>query len=272
MSKYLTIPDELLGAAEATEEYFRAHGYKVKPENRDLAYPYVPAFTAIRNPTSVIVEIQSAINLDRVKQWMRYCKSCTKDMRFATCVPAGIEVPTAIVTALRRDGIGLYNANDEVMEILPPADQAVALQLPELGNYTAPIRDMLGSSYEKCRRGDWREGFEDACQAFENEARAHLKRGLKSGRIKILDKTGNPKKLTAKQIDKKTIGQLQHEFKQIQSPNYLDSQIAQTLEAINSDRVGVVHKKRKSRTEASLRKNVGHLMWTIINCVVEMKK
>jgi hypothetical protein len=270
MGKYLTIPDELLGVAERAETYFRDRGYRVKIENRDLAYPYVPAFTAARSPTSLIVEVQSTISLDRVDQWVRYCKSCTKDMRFATCVPAGIELPTSMVMALRRNGIGLYSTNHDVMEILAPTDQAVALQLPELRGFSAAIRDMLGPSYEKCGRGDWREGFEDACQAFETEARAHLKRGSK--RIKVLDKKGNVIKLTAKRIDKMTIGQLAHQYAQIQSPNYLDSQIAQTLTAINPDRIGVVHKKRKGRAETSLRKNVGHLMWTIINCVVEMKK
>ncbi len=77
MAKYLTIPDELLSAAEATESYFRTRGYRVKREHRELAFPYVPAFTAVRTPTRIIVEIQSEIKLERVRQWTRYCKSCT---------------------------------------------------------------------------------------------------------------------------------------------------------------------------------------------------
>ena len=203
---------------------------------------------------------------------MRYCKSSARDTRFCTCVRHTTGVAAEIQATLRSEGIGLYYSNDNFIEILTPADQGLVLQLPALEKFPASVRDLLGPSYEKFERGDWRECFADACEAFENEARSHLKRGLRSTRIKILDKKGVAKKLSNAQIDRKTIGQLQHEFDQIQAPNYLDAQIAQTLAAINPDRVGVIHKKRKGRTEASLRKNVGRLMWTIINTLEEMKK
>jgi hypothetical protein len=272
MTKFLTIPEELIGAADAAVDYFRNHGYKIKIEHRDLAYPYVPAFIAARTPTNLIVEIGSAVDVERMRQWLRYCRSCSRDTRIATCVRHEADVPASIQMILRREGIGLYYTNDDFMEILPPNDQALTLQLPDLQRFAAAVRDLLGPSYEKFERGDWRESFSDACQAMENEARAHLKRSLTSGRIKVLDKNGRPRKLTNAQIDRKTIGQLHHDFDQIQSPNYLDSQISKALAAINPDRVGVVHKKRRHRTEASLRRNVGHLMWTIINVLVEMKK
>ncbi len=245
MGRYLTVPDELLGVAEAAENYFRSRGYRIKIEYRDLAYPYVSAFTAVRKPTSVIVDVVSGLNLERVRQWMRYCKSSARDTRFCTCIRREVGVAAEIQAALRADGIGLYYANDNFIEILMPADQGLVLQLPDLGNFPASVRDLLGPSYEKFERGDWRECFSDACEAFENEARAHLKRGLRSTRIRILDKKGALKKFSNAQIDRKTIGQLQHEFDQIQAPNYLDSQIAQTLAAINPDRVRGCAQKEK---------------------------
>src|SRR5690348_8634576 len=118
MGKFLTIPDELIAATGAIEGHFRSRGYKIQMEKRDLAYPYVPAFTANRSHTSVIVEIYSTIDLKRIDQWGRYCRSCTRDTRFAACVPKGTDIPTETLSAMRENGIGLYTSNHNISEIL----------------------------------------------------------------------------------------------------------------------------------------------------------
>ena len=125
------------------------------------------------------------------------------------------------------------------------------------------IRKMLGSTYEQFQRSQWREGFEDACQALERESRKYLKSGMKSGRIKIVTKKG-PVTLTAKQVDKLTMGQLADKYAAIQPQNHADGLIGQALKTLNSDRVGVVHHKTKKITEKRLRANVGGHVWTIV--------
>src|SRR5439155_25886598 len=103
------------------------------------------------------------------------------------------------------------------------------------------VRGQLGSAYEKIARGDWRDAFQDACQALEDEARKHLKRWSKTTRIKVQRNTG-PHILPAKQIDRMTMGQLAKAFREIVSPNQLDTIIGRTLDDIVDDRNLVIHK------------------------------
>ncbi len=90
-----------------------------------------------------------------------------------------------------------------------------------------------------------------------------MRKWTRTGRITVLRKKG-PVVLTAKQIDRMTMGDLAAEFARIQNQNHADSMIGQALAKINRDRVNVVHRKSKTTTERRLRVNVGQHMWTIV--------
>ncbi len=128
---------------------------------------------------------------------------------------------------------------------------------------------MLGPAYEQFARSQWREGFEEACQAFEVEARRYLKAGMRSGRVVIPNRRGTT---ATADVDRLTMGQLADAFSRIQHQNYADAIIGQTLKAVNRDRVGVVHKKVLKRTENRLRGNVGRHMWSLIEALKVVAK
>jgi hypothetical protein len=158
----------------------------------------------------------------------------------------------------------------EVLEVIPPQDLALHVTVPEIKVLPVKLRRRLGSAYEQFGRSNWREGFEDACQAVEAESRAYLKRGMQSGRLVFLKPNGNPFNWTPKHIEKMTGGQLSDAFRAIRTQNRSDAVIGQGLTRLNRDRVGVVHFKAKARTEKRLRENVGRHMWTVIAVLKEL--
>jgi hypothetical protein len=185
-------------------------------------------------------------------------------------LPSTIAVPAAEIALFRQKGVGLYAAfDDKLVEHIAPADLALNVQLPEAKTLTRPVRQVLGAAYEQFERTQWREGFEEACQALETESRRYLKKWTRTGRIKILRKRG-PITLANRQIDKLTMGQLADIFRDIQAQNHADNVIGQALATINRDRVGVAHHKRRKATERRLRTNVGLHMWTIVAAMKEL--
>jgi hypothetical protein len=268
--RFKTIADELLAHAEVVADHFENHGFTIRVERSELGFPYTPTFLCKRHATTIIVELDSQLRKERQEAWVRYCKSCGKDTRFAVCLPSAIAVPANDVAALRQKGVGLYVAfEDRLDENIAPADLALNVQLPEANTLAPGIRQVLGAAYEQFQRTQWREGFEEACQALETEARRYLKRWTRTGRIKIL-RTRGPIILTNAQIEGMTMGQLATTFRSIQAQNHADNVIGRALATINRDRVGVVHHKRKKVTERRLRTNVGQHMWTIVAALREL--
>jgi hypothetical protein len=149
---------------------------------------------------------------------------------------------------------------------------ALNVSLPKLETPPSQMRKILGPVYEQFNRSQWREGFEDACQAVETHARRYLAKGLASGRIALVTAKGKSRSLTTAQIDKLTLGQLAVAFAEIQNQNHADASIAKVLARINKDRVGVAHHKAKPATEARLRKNVGRHMWSVIAALKELTR
>lgn len=268
--KFKTIPDELLAHAEVVADHFENHGFTVRVERSELGFPYTPTFLCKRHATTIIVELDNQLRKEKLESWVRYCRSCGKDTRLGVCLPSSMAVPADEVAVLRQKGIGLYSAfDDRLDEHIAPADLALNVQLPEANTLAPGIRRVLGTAYEQFQRTQWREGFEDACQGLETEARRYLKKWTRTGRIKILRKKG-PVTLTNAQIDKMTMGQLAEAFRNIQAQNHADNVIGRALATINRDRVGVVHHKRKKVTERRLRTNVGQHMWTILAALKEL--
>jgi len=268
--KFKTIPDELLAHAEVVADHFENHGFTVRVERSELGFPYTPTFLCKRQTTTIIAELDSQVRKDRLQAWLRYCRSCGKDTRLAMCLPSSFTLPADDVAFLRQSGIGIYVAfSDRLDEQHAPTDLALNVQLPQLNTLAPGVREFLGPAYEQFQRTQWREGFEDACQALETEARRYLKKWIRTGRITIVGKRG-PVTLTTKQINKMTMGALAKTFKQIQAQNHADTIIGQALATINRDRVGVVHHKKKVATENRLRRNVGQHMWTIVAALKEL--
>jgi len=269
---YQTIGIDLVEYADAFADYFENHGYRCRVEYAELEYPYRPTLHLRRRPETLIFEVVDRLDLKRLDQWVRYGKSCQTDTRIAVGVGPRARVSGEASVALARLGVGLFRASAEgVQEIISPHDLAIHVQLPELRHLPARMRKLFGPVYEKFDRAMWREGFEDACQLVESQARAYLKKGLATGRLQFVKSNGLPMALSAATIDRMTLGRLAIAFQAIAVQTHSDSVIGQCLSRINADRVGVVHHKSLPQTEARLRKNVGKHMYTVIAALRELQ-
>jgi len=263
---FQTVPNELLEAAQAAARDFHGKGHKIKVEPRELRFPFTPTMVCKRGHTTVIVEVDSKPPTKRLRDWRAFCRSCDRDTRIALVLPATTALSANDLAKLGQDGIGVYSwtGASGLTEIAQPQDLALNLELPDLAAQPVRVRALLGAAYEQFARSHWREGFGDACQVLENEAKRYLARGFKSTRIKVL-KGGRPQALTKKKIESMTLGQIKDTFEAIISPSQTDSQIAQTLKALNPDRIGEAHRKSMAVTERKLRRNVGQHMWAVVN-------
>jgi hypothetical protein len=263
---FLTVADVLLPSAHAAYDHFRGMGYRVTVEKADAAAPYAPTMTAVRTSTTVHVEVCGVVDFARMKEWVSYSKSTARDTRVSVCMPASAAVSAGTEEELRKLGVGLLRFGTTIAEAIAPIDLALNVELPAL---PPSLREALGPAYEKYQRGEWRECFEEACNALEEEARRYLKRWSKTGRIKVQRKKG-PMQLTISQINGLSMGGVRNAFRDILSPTSLDSAIEQVLAAVNPDRVERVHRRRAKRTETRLRRNMGKHMWQIVNVMKQM--
>ncbi len=252
-------------------DHLRTHGYKVRAELADHAAPFTPTISATRDATAFHIEVVGAIDIERLKEWVAYGKSLARDTRLSICTPIATDVQPATITVLKGLGVGLFLVDGaRVTESAQPADLAMKIELPKLSNQPQRVRALLGHAYEQFDRGEWREGFESACNALEEEARRYFVHWSKTGRIKIPSKRG-PKQMTASEIRGLTLGQLAAAFRNILTPNSLDVSIEQALTKVNPDRVERTHRRRDRRTENRLRRNVGQHMWLIANILKKMQ-
>jgi hypothetical protein len=257
-----------MAVAIAVYEYFGNHGYHVRSEKSDPAAPFTPTFTATRASTTLHLDVCGTFVASRVREWVAFAKSTGSDTRVGLCMPEALA--PAQEGELRHNGVGLYLMGlSGIREAIAPVDLALSLALPPIGSLSRKCKELLGPAYEKFQKGEWREGFEEACNAFEEEARRYLKRWSGTGRIKVSAKS-LPTQLTAKEVNALTMGGLRDKFRKILSPTLLDSTIAEALERINPDRIERVHRRRAKRTETRLRKNVGKHIWLIVNVMKKM--
>lgn len=265
---FISAPEELLPAAIRYGASLRDLGYSVKIEPFSIAYPRTPFFLARRQHTALIVEVQSSPRLNIVREWVRYGKGCRSDTRVMLGLAEGATLRPPDLDSLQRMGAGVYMiGSGGPYEVLPPLDLALNLDLPKL---PAGLKRLLGGAYSQFHRGQWREGFEDACQVLEQEARRYLKLHLGRGRIAIVSGNGKPR--TAPQIERMPLGSLANAFGEIQVPNSADTRIGQAIARVNPDRVSVAHYKGKSAArEEKLRTNVAHNMFVIVGALRRIK-
>ncbi len=268
--KFRTVADELIPTARAVHGHFTLHGYSVKVEKPELGAPLTPTLTVTRDRTTLHLDIVQAVDVKRVGEWVRYGKSMPSDTRLALCVPSTAAVSNEDRATLKDMRVGLFALDGaDLFESLPPQDLSLAVELPDLHALKPRVRSLLGHAYEQFDDGDWREGFGEACRSLEVEARSYLKRGSRTGRIKVQSKNG-PRQLASLEIEGMTMGQLAQIFGKILTPTQLDEVVGQALTKLNRDRIGVVHHKRKKVTENRLRKNVGRHMWVIVHALTEL--
>lgn len=274
-NNFETVADDLTEAAVCMVDYLRLHGYSVKIEPTELGYPYTPALVARRRQTQLIINIdrlgskQRKLKQSRISQWVGYIKSSNKDMRYCVCSDLMPDVKDD--QFFRRNGIGYFAyADGGISEIIQSKDISLSVELPDLSQLSRKLRVRLGAVYEQFDRSDWREGFEDACKVLEEEARKYLKSHMRTGRVVVLDNGGRPKRYRGRGVDGLTMGQLAHDYGNIQNQNLHDKNIADALGIINSDRIAIVHKKGNSSTETKLRRNVGRHMWRIVGTLKEI--
>jgi len=255
--KFQTVPDELLHVAEAAADFMANRGFTVRPEKQDLGYPYCPTLHCRRSHTICVIEVVARIDRQRLTEWVSYGKSSGQDFRVSFAVSTIAGVRAEVRDELAGAGAGLLELDgDNCEERVVAQDLSLNVELPPLALMPLAVRRLLGPAYEQFERGNWRESFEAAAQALEEEARRYLKRHM--ARMIFV---GKP--VTAQKINRMTLGQLADSFQRIQNQNLDDKQIGETLDAINKDRIGVVHHRGRKRAENRLRKNVGRHMWAI---------
>lgn len=268
--KFQTVADDLIPCAFAISDHLTTHGYKVRAELPDHAAPFTPTITATRDSTTLHVEVVGTVDVERLREWVAYGKSVMRDTRLAVCTLVTTNVQAGTITDLRRLGIGLFLFDGTtVAESAQAGDLAMNVELPKLSKQPQRVRELLGHAYEQFHRGEWREAFESACNALEEEARRYFTHWSRTGRIKVPSKKG-PKQMTAAEIKGLSLGQLAVAFRNILTPNLLDVAIEQALTKINPDRVERTHRRRDKRTENRLRKNVGQHMWLIASILRQM--
>ena len=263
---FRTVPEELLDCAEWAAAHLRSRGFTVTPERIELGYPYTPTMLCRRQQTRLVVEVMASVDIARLTEWVAYGKSAGQDFRVSVCVPGTVPLTDQQEASLRAAGVGCYLvASGNVEERIVAPDLAMNVQLPDPGRFPRRARELLGPAYDQFSRAQWREGFEDACQAFESEVRRYLKRHR--SRIKVQTRKGAVA-LTSRGIDRMTMGHLANTFERIQNLNRADALIRDTLKTVNRDRIAVVHHKSRRTTENRLRKNVGRHMWSLINAMM----
>lgn len=263
--EFLTVPEELIRVAQDSAAHLRSLGYKVSIEPRKLAHPYMPALTARRQTTTMILEVVGDINMRRIEEWVAFSKSCSSDTRFAVALDQDSSLAQADLMSLAELKVGVLVRSDQgVQERLPPADLTVDLSLPELGSFSRCTREALGEAFEEFSRNRWKDGFDKACQAVERESRKYLERHVGRGRIVFSKPNGTGvEKVSGSTIRKSTLGQLGQLFERILAPTHNDSTGHTLISELNPDRVRSAHNKQDGRREARLRRVVGQQMWAI---------
>lgn len=261
---FLSTPDSLLADSIRYGNHLADNGWEVSIEPFDLAYPRTPVFTARRDHTTYVVEVQSSLELAVLEQWARFCKGCADDTRIVVCL-ASIDPPDGVsLSRLRAIGVGLVLISDgEPMELVPPIDLALRLELPELPE---ELRPTLGAAYDLIQKGEWREGFESACTRLEQAARAYLNERIVRAGVTFVSPKGTIKSYSEDAVGRMTLGRLATVFQEIRSPNVADSRLGQSLKTVNDNRITVAHFKGISpERERALRETVARNMFVVVN-------
>lgn len=267
-----TVGTDLEGAATSAIGYFRGRGYAVRAEPYEFDYPMTPTIRCTRGRAKLFVDVTADFRESTVDAWIAYAKTRDHETSLALLVrtPPGLTMEE--VAALRAKKVGLYSYGDgQITELVPPADLAVNISLPSLSQLQAADRKKLQPCFDKIDRGEWIDGFRDACQVLENKARELLKDGVRRSRISFVSEKGKSRNYTIARIGKMTQGQLAHAYGEIQNPTQLDIVLERALMRVNGARVKAVHKTHTAKNDAKIRVQVGQHLWTIVSAFKQIK-
>lgn len=264
---YLTISPDLVEHADRFAEHLRMDGVRVRIEPSEVAFPSTPTLAGSRGSMRHYVEVASSCRIQALKEWHGYARTRQHETFVTLLVPAGTDVKADALVELRSLGVGLsYSSAAGLQEIIAARDLGLPLSLPLLDQQPTAIQKLLRPIYRKFDRGDWADGFKDACQLVEDLARERFIADHTSGRIQLV-RNNKPRVVKKADAERLTLGQLAQTHGEIVAPNNADIVIAKALSAINPDRVGAVHRGNDTRTRAKLRKNVSQHMWTVVNAL-----
>jgi hypothetical protein len=169
-----------------------------------------------------------------------------------------------VLASLRELGVGVYISDgDALTEIVAPKDLSMNLSLPDLSGEKRALKVVLAPAYAKFERGDWADGFKDACQLLEALARRALVNSIRGSSVSFT-KNGAPKVYNEAQVKRQTLGQLSHSYAEIVLPTAQQQIVARALQELNPDRVGAVHQTNDGRVRRRLRGKVGVHMWMVV--------
>jgi hypothetical protein len=269
---FKTVPDELLHVAEALEDYLGNEGYDVAIEDSELGFPFTPTLLARRGHETLIIELATALDQQRLGRWGKYCRSQSSDTRLCATVSYDEAHKAQTAEFCHSHRIGLWTFRDgAIQELRAPVDLAVHIDLPDLRDIKPKVRRFLAGPFKKINSDDWRDGLSDIYMVIEDSARDYLREGIDRTRI-VTKKSKNGPALTVAEVDGMTLGQLSYAFANIQSQNQQDSLIASTLAMINPIRVELSHRRLRPAAEAAIRRDFGKHVYAAINCLEEILK
>lgn len=261
-----TVGSDLEGAAIAAIEFFRGKGFSVKVEPYEFDYPSTPTIRCTRGKTRLFVEATAGVSRGAIDAWIAYAKTRGHETSLALLVrtPPGLSLED--VALLRQQRVGLYSYCDgSIQEVVPPSDLAVNISLPLLNGLKPIFRRKLQVCFEKIERGEWVDGFRDACQALEETGRELLKDGVRRGRVAFVSSGGKVVQYSVAQIKRMPQGGLAKAYSEIQNPTQADVVLARALGMVNGARIAVVHRTSSARNNAKVRTQVGKHLWTIVS-------
>lgn len=261
------VPVDLLAAVVAYGNWLIGQGFKVYPEPYDLAYPNSPVFRGARTQQQdFFYEVASVVNVDRAEEWVKYGRASSRDTRYIVAVANGNSLSPRDLARLRELGVGVDIIDGTTVNQLCTAhDLSLNVDFPALPK---KLHGKLGYARDLFSQGNWKESFEDACQALETEAREYLAKAIRGGRVSFVSDKGKPIPYSEVQVQKMTLGALASAFSNLAGPTQTESRVAQALHRVNPRRVTVAHFKYKSGKRArDLRTQVGKDLIVIVNAM-----
>lgn len=269
---FITLGEELVEHAQAFAVRMRASGLTVRAEHDDGSLPTLPTLVGSSGRNRSYVEVLRTIKKASVQRWISCCRSRSAETYYSLVIPENAAaLKTDLLAWLRAEGVGIYISSPAgITELAAPRDLALNLSLPSLDGESRSLRLALAPVYDLFQRGDWFNGFRDACQLLESRARRHLEERVNAAQVSFVTKDGNSKSYSVARVRKLTLGQLAVAYSEIVLPTAKDQKIARALAEVNPDRVGAVHKTDSKSVRTRLRRNVGAHMWMLVNGLREL--
>ncbi|MCD9029091.1 hypothetical protein LDO26_12860 [Luteimonas sp. BDR2-5] len=268
---YITLSPELVEYADAAYEHLQGEGYRVAVEKSDLYYPNTPTLVGKRRVTEFIVEVASSADSGRFDDWVHYGRARGKETYVALVLPEGNEATLTELASLRAKGIGVCSAGPNGVAVLvESSDLSAIVGLPDLSREKPAVRRLLKAPFRRISEGLVVDGFKDAATNFEQSAKAHFLKGVKSTRIQLVTAKGLPRTLSEAQIERFTLGQLGIGYGEIVAPTQADDLVRRAIQSILKDRNDATHHPGKAAVIRRIKSNVPKHVFAVLNALREI--